>query len=133
MPFSDYADDMAVNHMLGTTSWTKPTSVYVALGSDVTAAKATFTEITTAGTNGYARQVATWNASGTDGIAENAGVLTFGPCTTVNWGTAKSFGIFDAATAGNRLTQGSLTDQTKVINIGDSATVAAGAIVVTAT
>lgn len=133
MPFSDYADDMVLKHMLGLTSWTMPAGCYTALGSDAAPAKTVFTEIVTAGTLGYARQTTVFNSPGTDGITENSALLTFGPDTTTNWGTLKSFAIYDAVTAGNRLTQGALTDQTKVVNIGDSATIAIGAIIITAT
>ena len=109
------------------------TQIYLALGSDTTPSRTVFTEITTAGTNGYARQDITFSAAGTDGIAENAaGTLTFGPCETTNWGAVKSWAIYTASTAGTRYLQGALTDQTKIANIGDSVTVAAGAVVVTA-
>jgi hypothetical protein len=131
--FSDTCEDLILDHILGTTNMTFDTQVYLALGSDTTPSKTTFTEIVTPATLGYARQEITFNASGTDGVADNAaGTLTFGPCSTTNWGTIKSFAIMTAVTGGTRLLQGALTDQTKVVNIGDSATVAAGAIVVTA-
>jgi len=133
MPLSHLYEDLVLDHILGTATLTFDASVFLALGSDTTIDKNTFTEITTAGTNGYDRKAIVFSAAGTDGIAENAaGTITFGPCATVNWGTLKSFAIFDTITAGVRIIQGLLTDQTKVVNIGDSATFAAGTVVVTA-
>lgn len=131
---SDTLSGLILDHILGTTDFDGAgLQLYAALGSDTTPNRTTFTEITTAGTNGYARQSVDFNASGTDGVAENAaGTLTFGPCTTSNWGTIKSWALFTASTGGTRYFQGALTDQTKVVNIGDSATIAGGAIVVTA-
>jgi len=133
MPLSDAYEDLVLDHILGTTELAFDATVFLALGSDATPNKTTFTEIVTAGTKGYARQAIVFNASGTDGIAENAaGTLTFGPCTDTAWGVLKSFALFTAVTGGVRITQGALSDQTKTVGVGDSATVGAGAIVVTA-
>lgn len=134
MPMSDYLEDVVLNHILGQAQHTFDTSLFLALGTDASPNKTTFTECATAGTLGYARQAIEFDAAGTDGISQNAaGTLTFGPCTTSSWGMLKSWGIFDTVTAGNRFFQGVLTDQTKTIQVGDSVTVAAGAIVVTLT
>ena len=134
MPLSDAYEDSVLDHILGTAELTFDSTIFLALGSDASPNKTTFTEITTAGSAGYSRQAITFNAAGTDGVAENAaGTLTFGPCTGTAWGTLKSFGLYTASTGGTRIIQGALTDQTKVVGIGDSATVAAGAITVTAT
>lgn len=132
MPLSHDYEDIVLDQILGVTQMTYDSSLYMALGSDTTPSKSTFTEITTPGSNGYARQAITFNASGTDGIAENSGSLTFGPCATTNWGTLKSFAIYTASSGGTRVIQAALSDQTKTISIGESATVAAGAITVTA-
>lgn len=133
MPLSDAYEDLVLDHILGTTELVFDNTIFLALGSDTTPNKTTFTEVVTAGTKGYARQAIVFNASGTDGIAENAtGTLTFGPCTDTAWGAIKSFALYTASTGGTRITQGALADQTKTVGVGDSVTVAAGAIVVTA-
>ena len=136
MPLSDAYEDAVLDHILGTTELTFDSTIYLALGSDTTPNKTTFTEITTAGTLGYARKAIVFNASGTDGIAEGpstgSGTITFGPCTDTPWGTLKSFALYTASTGGTRITQGALTDQTKTVGVGDSATFAEGSIVVTA-
>ena len=132
MPLSDAYEDKVLDHILGTTNCTFDATVWLALGTDASPNKTTFTEVG-AGV-GYARQAVTFAASGTDGIAENSGAtLTFGPCSTTPWGTIKSFAIFDTSSAGTRIIQAATTDQTKVVNVADSVTVAAGAITVTAT
>ena len=136
MPLSDAYEDAVLDHILGTTELTFDGTIFLALGTDATPSKTTFTEVATPGTLGYARKAITFNASGTDGIAEGpatgAGTITFGPCTDTQWGTLKSFALYTASTGGTRITQGALSDQTKVVGVGDSATVAEGSIVVTA-
>ena len=134
MPLSDAYEDLVLDHILGTTDLTFDTQIYLALGTDTTPNKTTFTECATAGTNGYARQAIEFAAAGTDGVTANgAGTLTFGPCETATWGTLKSWALFTAVTGGTRIIQGSLTDTSKTIQVGDSVTVAEGAIQVTLT
>jgi hypothetical protein len=137
MSLSDAYEDLVLDHILGTTELVFDATVFLALGADATPSKTTFTEVMTPTTGGYSRQAIVFNASGADGIAENsAGTLTFGPCSGTAWSTVKSFAIWKDQTAtatANRITQGPLTDQTKVVGLGDSVTVAAGAITVTAT
>ena len=131
MPLSDEYEDKVLDHILGTTELTFDATVFLALGTDASPAKATFTEIGTG--MGYSRQAIVFNAAGTDGIAENAaGTLTFGACSATAWGTLKSFAIYTLSAAGSRVIQGALTDQTKVVGLGDSATFAAGSVTVTA-
>jgi len=71
--------------------------------------------------NGYAR-VATsasdWNiASG--GTIDNANTITF-PEATGSWDTITHFALFDAATGGNMLAHGAVS-QSRAINSGDTA------------
>lgn len=58
-------------------------------------------------------------SSGTGGTTSNNNSIQF-PAPTANWGVVTHFGIFDAASAGNLLIQGALT-QSKTINNGDAA------------
>jgi hypothetical protein len=134
---SSTASGLILDHILGKTDWPFDTDsdIFLALGSDDAPDRTTFTEIVTAGTKGYARQVIVFDAATDDAdnvVANATGTLTFGPCDTTNWGTIKSWAIYSTVTGGTRLLQGALTDPTKIVNIGDSATVAAGAVVVTA-
>ena len=76
--------------------------------------------------NGYARvqtSSSDWNAASA-GTIDNANELAF-PEATGSWGTITHFALFDAATAGNMLAHGVLS-QSKAINSGDTAKFAAG-------
>ena len=129
-PLSDAYEETVLDHILGTTELTFDATVWLALGTDAAPDKATFTEIAT--DRGYARKSIAFS-SAVGGVATCSSSASFGPCSGTAWGTLKSFAIYDTSAAGTRVIQGSLTDQTKVVGIGDSATVAAGAITVTAT
>ena len=86
------------------------------------------TDITLSGEpsgNGYSRQSVAFTV--TADTATNSGAITFGPNTTSNWGTMASVAIFDASTGGNCLWAGLLTDA-KAIAVGDSLTIAIGAL-----
>lgn len=78
-----------------------------------------------------ARTGAGFNAAtgATPGTTTNAGTVTF-PTATAAWGTVTQFGIFDAATAGNLVYWGDLTNS-KTIGSGDTASFAASAISIT--
>ena len=107
-----------------TTAITRPTAWYLGVGTGNT-------DITLTGEpsgNGYARQSAAFTVSGD--TASNSGAITFGPNTTSAWGTMASVAIFDASTGGNCLWAGPLTDA-KAIAVGDSLTIAIGALSVT--
>ena len=136
MALSDATEETVLNHILGTTELAFNTNIYLALGTDTTPSKSTFTEVQTPGTGGYSRQAVTF-AGASGGVATNSsGTHTFGPCALTSWATIKSFALWTDETstvASKRMLQGPLSDQTKVVGIGDSVTVAAAAISVTAT
>ena len=58
-------------------------------------------------------------STGTTGTTSNNSVITF-PAPTANWGSIVAMGVFDAATGGNLLLYGNLT-QPKTVNNGDAA------------
>jgi len=133
-----------MDHILGTTQHTYVAApLYLALGTDAapTGASATgFTECQTAHTagGGYSRQAITFAAAATTAVgavrSTNSASCSFGPCAGTAWGTLKSWALYNTVSgAGTRRVQGPLTDQTKVVGIGDSATVAAGAITIDCT
>ncbi len=55
----------------------------------------------------YARQQVTFGTP-TDGTMKNSAAIEF-PTATAAWGTAVSWGLFDAATAGNMVWYGNIT------------------------
>ena len=73
--------------------------------------------------NGYARQAVSFTVTGA--TASNGNALTLGPCTGTNWGTMSHFGLFDAPTGGNLLWHGPL-EAAKLVEVGDSLTIAIG-------
>lgn len=108
------------------------TNVWIGLFTAAPSDSAAGTEVTG---GSYARVAvvrtgAGWDvAAGALALTSNTGTVTF-PAATANWGTVTHFGIFDAATVGNLLFWADLT-VSKVVNNGDTASFAAGAIDIT--
>ena len=95
---SNYLENALINVTLRATSYTAPTTVYVALyTSDPTDAD-TGTECS--GTS-YARQAVTFGAP-SNGATTNSAAVEF-PQAGGSWGTITHIGIRDASTAGNLL------------------------------
>lgn len=112
MPFTSYTDNKLIDHLLGSGTYTKPSSLYVALyvGNPLTSG----TEVTTSG-SAYARKLSTFSISGD--TATNEFVLEYNVATT-NWGTIDYCAIYDALTSGNMLVTAALTTP-KTVVIGD--------------
>jgi hypothetical protein len=136
---SDYLEGELLNHIFRTSSFTKPTTLAIALCTAATSDSddgSTITEVSNA--NGYARQTlnpldANWtDASGGDGQTDNASAITFGPASGGNWGTITHVAIIDNSTygSGNLLIHGAL-DSSVTINDGDSFSFAIGNLVIT--
>lgn len=103
----------ALDHLLGTATWTAPSDIYVALfdgdpesgGSELSG-------------NSYARvQHNNWNGA-TGGEATNDGSVTF-PTASGAWSEADYVALYDASTTGNRLGSGPL-DTPKTAGSGDT-------------
>jgi hypothetical protein len=122
---SNYLENALINGTLRATSYTAPTTVYVALyTSDPTDAD-TGTEVS--GTN-YARQSVTFG-SPSNGASTNSAAVEF-PQAGSSWGTVAYIGIRDASTAGNLLFHTPL-DASKTIATGDVFRIATGSLSVT--
>ena len=121
--FADYWENKILDHVFGKGSYTPPT-IYVALSTaDPLDNASGFAEPTG---DGYARvqtSASDWNAA-CGGSLDNAADVTF-PEATGNWGTITHFALFDAASGGNMLAHGALS-QSKAIGSGDTAKFAAG-------
>lgn len=135
---SDYLEGQVRAHIFRTASFTKPTTLRVALATGATTdaqTGATITEVANSGS--YARTGpdpldANWTgASATDGLTDNAAAITF-PTATGSWGTVTHIAICDSATwgAGNSLLHGALT-ASKTVGSGDVFQFAIGALDVT--
>jgi hypothetical protein len=122
---SNYLENALINATLRNTSYTSPTTVYLALyTSDPTDAD-TGTEVSG---GSYARQSITFG-SPSNGVSTNTAAIEF-PQATGSWGTVAYIGIRDASTAGNLLYHTAL-DASKAIATGDVFRVAIGSLSVT--
>lgn len=113
---SNYLKNKLNDHVLGVATYAAPTP-YLALYTVAPTA-------TTAGTElpngvGYSRKAVTFGAA-SNGSSNNNALVTFGPCTTTNWGTVVAAAIVDSPTvgAGNVLYFKTL-DQPRDVKIGD--------------
>ena len=133
MGFSQYFSEKFMGQFLNGTAYSFPATVYVAL---FTTQPSGGTGGTEADYTGYARVAMTvgttdFTAVSTTGEVKNAIVVNF-PTNTGTAQTVVGYGLFDASTAGNLLTDNTLTSS-QTINNGASASFAAGALTLTAT
>ena len=114
--FSDYLETKVLDHVFGGTSYTAPSTLYVALFTAAPNDTANSgTEVSSSGT-AYARQTITFTTSG--GTTSNTSAVEYSTATGSGFGTVVSMGIFDAATSGNMLAYGNLT-VSKSVSAGD--------------
>ena len=132
MSFSNYEENKLVDHLFRTSSYPKPTALWVALFTSDPTDAGVGTEVSTTST-GYGRVQhgpgdADWlstngstsgNSSGTGGQTSNATAITFGS-PIGDWGPIGWAGIYDSETGGNLLRHGPLSS-TKTVNSGDNA------------
>ena len=122
---SNYLESALINGTLRGTTYTAPTTVYLALyTSDPTDAD-TGTEVSG---GSYARQSITMGAP-SNGVSTNSAAIEF-PQATGSWGTVAYIGIRDALTTGNLLYHSPL-DVSKAIDTGDIFKIAIGSLSVT--
>lgn len=115
---SDYLENKLLDHFLGTTSYTMPSTIYVALYTVAPDDTGGGTEVTG---GSYARQTATFD-SAASGATQNSADIDFvnmPSCTVV------AVGIHDALTSGNLLVHGTLTAN-KSLDAGDTLRIATG-------
>ena len=118
---SDYLELKILEHTLGITSFTAPSTTYLALFTSDPTDAGTGTEVSG---GSYARQSISWNTPAS-GATTNSADVTF-PQATGNYGTVTHIGIFDASSAGNLLYHGALsasksveTNDTFIVESGD--------------
>ncbi len=119
---TNYLEDKIINHVFGSTTYTKPTNWYVGLLTATPSDSAAGTEVSG---GSYARQVCAFTITGS-GIAQalNTSAITF-PTATADWGVVGWVGLYDALTSGNLAAYQNLqqsdfsTATTKTINDGD--------------
>ena len=135
---SNYLEAKLLDHALGTTTFSKPTTVYIALFNNTSGSAATnleagtLTDETSTSGTAYARQSATFAAASTPGgSASTNATITF-PTATANWGTITHLAIMDSDVegSGNVLFYGAL-DSSKLIETGDTFQIQSGNLTVT--
>lgn len=110
---SNYLEQALINGTLRGTSYTAPTTTYLALYTNDPTDADTGTEITG---GSYVRQAITFS-SPSGGATSNSSAIEF-PQATADWGTITHVGIRDAVTSGNLLYHSAL-DTSKTIANGD--------------
>ena len=112
MAFTTYTDNKLIDHLLGSNTYTKPSTLYVALfvGNPSSGG----TEVSTSG-SAYARVTSTFTISG--GNATNTAAIEWATATS-SWGTIDWVAIYDASTSGNQLVTAQLSSS-KTIASGD--------------
>lgn len=118
--FSDYMKPLIVNHMLGVSSYTMPSSVYLAVIDD------SGDEFTG---GGYARSETAFDPAASKEIA-NADEEDYGTASG-DLGTAEEWRLYDASSSGNVLVFGEWDSPAEVLN-GDGYKVAEGGLTITA-
>ena len=115
---TNYLENKLLDHFLGTTAYTMPTPVYVALFTVAPGDAGGGTEVTG---GSYARQTAAFTAA-SSGATSNSGNIDF---TGMPAATTVAIAIFDASTSGNMLVHGTLTTN-KQTDAGDTLRIATG-------
>lgn len=110
---SNYLENALINGTLRGTTYTAPTTTYLALYTNDPTDADTGTEITG---GSYVRQSITFS-SPSNGATSNSSAIEF-PQATADWGTITHVGIRDAVTSGNLLYHTPL-DTSKTISNGD--------------
>lgn len=122
---SNYLENALLNAVLRNTSYTSPSTVFVALYTDNPGEGGTGTEVSG---GSYARVAGTFGAP-SDGVSTNSSAIEFAQATG-SWGTVSHMALYDAITSGNMLFYGSLTTS-KAIESGDIFKFASGQLSVT--
>lgn len=122
---SNYLENALINGTLRGSSYTAPSTVYVALFTSDPTDAGSGTECSGAA---YVRQSASF-AAPSNGASTTSADIQF-PQAGGSWGTITHFGILDDSSTGNLLYHGALT-VSKTIDTGDVFKIAAGSLTVT--
>ena len=123
---SDFLENKVLDHILATSAYTAPSTVYLGLSIASMGDNAGGTELSG---NGYARVSIAFDAA-SGGTTDNTSVVDFPTCTGSNWGAVAYWSIWDASTGGNMLLHGAFTSA-KTIEVNDVLRVAAGDLDIT--
>ena len=119
---SNYLENALLDHVLRSTSYTSPTTVYVGLYTSDPGDDNSGTECTG---GAYARQELSVTTASA-GVVTSSADVTF-PQATDDWGTISHIGILDAVSSGNLLMHTELTTS-KTISTGDVLKISTGSL-----
>lgn len=129
--FSDYLEEQVLTHLLRTSTFTKPTTIYIAACTAAPSDTDTGSTIVEPSGNGYARAQlnpsdANWSdpSAGTQGETDNLAEVIF-PTATGSWGTITHVAVVDASSNGNLWAFGTLDEAKSIVN-NDTLTFAIG-------
>lgn len=123
--FSNYLENALINATLRNTSYTSPSTIYVALFTSDPTDAGSGTEVSG---GSYARTAVTF-AAPSNGVSLSNADCTFPQCTST-WGTVGWIGLMDALTSGNLLYHTPL-DSAKTIETQDIFKISSGNLSVT--
>lgn len=130
MSISNYLEEKLLGHVLTNTSYTSPTTVYLALHNG-NPGETGANELTNSGGSAYGRQAVSFNAPvNPGGTCDSSATVTFTNMPDTTAGGISYMSLWDASTTGNCLWIGPTTT-TKVTNLGDKYEVPAGSLTVT--
>jgi hypothetical protein len=134
MSFSDFLEDELLDHLVSNQAYSVPATLYLAVSTVAIGDDDTGSSITEPG-SGYARveitsDLTNWLASA-DGEKVNDVDFTFPAADGGNWGNLIEWALLDAATNGNMLIHGALTNGPITVNDGDTFFIAAGNLTLT--
>jgi hypothetical protein len=115
---SDYLENKLLDHFLGTTSYTMPSTIYVGLYTVAPNDAGGGTEVVG---GSYARKTATFT-SASGGASSNTSNIDF---TNMPACTVVAIGVHDALTSGNLLVWGTLASN-KALDAGDTLRISTG-------
>lgn len=116
MSKSNYLEDKILDHALGTTAYTQPTTQYLALHTADPGEAGTGAELS--GT-GYSRSAIDFNAASSGTATGPTSAIEYTNSGGSPWDQVTHFGVWDASSSGNLLYYGALTTP-KTIAAGDT-------------
>lgn len=116
MSKSNYLENKLLDHALGTTAYTQPTTQYLALHTANPDEAGTGAELSA---TGYSRSAIDFNSASSGTATGPTSAIEYTNSGGTSWTEVTHFGVWDASTSGNLLYYGALTTA-KTIAAGDT-------------
>lgn len=125
---STYLSDKLLDHAMGSTAYTMPTTYLALFTTNPTMPAGTGGTEVSGGSYARVAIASDWAAASAESKSNNV-TISFA-AATANWGTVVGVGIFDALTGGNLLAAGAL-GSSQVVNSGGTFSITSGNLTVT--